>query len=134
MRRSRDEAEEDAYIAYLESKLGYSKGGRGRNQTWVMDLFDLTESVGLADGGGSEEEEGQSPDDSDVEYEEWGGVELESPPLQVASSSTPVTTNASPAKGKYVPPHLRNAPAPVDDQPSEAQLRLRKQLKGLLNR
>ncbi|KAF9490462.1 ARM repeat-containing protein [Pleurotus eryngii] len=137
MRRSRDEAEEDAYIAYLESKLGYRKGGK-RNKLNVGDgldeLFDLAESFGPADGGPCEEEENSGPTDSDGEYEEWGGVESEYPSPQVASSSTPVTTDASPTKGKYIPPHLRNAPAPVEDQPSEAQLRLQKQLKGLLNR
>ncbi|KAF4571584.1 suppressor of glycerol defect [Pleurotus pulmonarius] len=127
MRRNRDEAEEDAYIAYLESKLGYSKGGKKKKSKvgdGLDDLFDLTESFGPVDGGASEEDADRSLTDSDGEYEEWGGVE------QVPSSSTPVATDVSPAKGKYIPPHLRD----VNDQPSEAQLRLRKQLKGLLNR
>ncbi|KAG1841679.1 hypothetical protein DFJ58DRAFT_71359 [Suillus subalutaceus] len=46
--RGREEEEEDAYIAYLESKLGYTGGGSRRkddDMDGLGDLFDFTENI-----------------------------------------------------------------------------------------
>ncbi|KIJ67003.1 hypothetical protein HYDPIDRAFT_26414 [Hydnomerulius pinastri MD-312] len=51
MPRTREEEEEDAYIEYLESKLGYSTGGKRKNgdeEDGLGDLLDFADSLDLA--------------------------------------------------------------------------------------
>ncbi|KAH9903026.1 MIF4G-domain-containing protein [Cubamyces lactineus] len=50
----------------------------------------------------------------------------------ISAVSSPTTTVAN--GSKYVPPHLRRQAAAEEGQTSEAQIKLTKQLKGLLNR
>ncbi|KAG5635726.1 hypothetical protein H0H81_010304 [Sphagnurus paluster] len=139
--------EEDAYIAYLETKLGYAKGGKKKKSTeddGLDDLLDFTESLvnpfPQEDGDekmnyrniedSSDEEEGHKVSAFGSEDEEWGGIEDDSTqkeenlPLE---ETTSVPQSATP----YVPPHLRKK-EPVED--SEEVLKLKRQLKGLLNR
>ncbi|KAG6819525.1 hypothetical protein H0H93_011028 [Arthromyces matolae] len=153
--------EDDANIAYLEDKLGYSKGKRKKhveddgldgNCLYIhvyADLLDFADTlVDLQpqnhDNELEELEEADTSDESvyesdnaneSEEEEEWLGLgedeENESfqAVLDPPQPSSTIEENAS----RYVPPHLRNK-APTDEQPSEAMLRLSRQLKGLLNR
>ncbi|OJT11465.1 Suppressor of glycerol defect protein 1 [Trametes pubescens] len=163
LRDSRDE-EDDAYIAYLEKKLGWTKGGKrttkygkGEEEDGLDDLlkdldtFDATDDI---DGEASEgdDDEGSEDEDEDMgdeeeslqevdkaEDEEWHGFggadddeEDGSKPYEEVTSDAVVP--AAPSGSKYVPPHLRKRAEAESGQPSEAQLKLTKQLKGLLNR
>ncbi|KXN88612.1 Suppressor of glycerol defect protein 1 [Leucoagaricus sp. SymC.cos] len=141
--RSRFEEEEDAYIAYLEKKLGYGVGKQKKSsfeEDGLDDLLDLADSLAFSTsvrGFDYEEEEddydeeesgsdmgfGEEPVEDEAEEmeeeeeeEEWGGI---------AHSSE------SESAARYVPPHLRKK---QEESESEAVLRLKKQLKGLLNR
>ncbi|KAK7050892.1 suppressor of glycerol defect [Paramarasmius palmivorus] len=161
--RTQKEKEEDAYITYLESKLGYgkSKGKKARHDDGLDDLFDFTESINfpsykksqdvptseqgddvtdesdedLSEDGESEEQGDDSAEEHSNE-EEWGGIE-DADGDDVSESAekdeTPTTTLPEPKATKYVPPHLRNKEK-ASDETSEALLKLTKQLKGLLNR
>ncbi|KAH7884460.1 hypothetical protein F5I97DRAFT_2037366 [Phlebopus sp. FC_14] len=75
--RTREEEEEDAYIAYLEAKLGYSQGGKRKKGDDVDGLGDLLDFAGslelgtlVADSGSGSGSQGKDPDnysDSDAE-------------------------------------------------------------------
>ncbi|KAJ8072377.1 suppressor of glycerol defect [Marasmius tenuissimus] len=158
--RTQQEKEEDAYITYLEAKLGYSgKGKKSKLDDGLDDLFDFTtglesstlqaasvdeNSTGTEEEGEEEQdelEEGEGEiegsEDESVEYEEqeeWRGIEEEEAdePEDASSSAEEIPQeNLSQPTTKYVPPHLRNI-NPTGG--SEALLKLTKQLKGLLNR
>ncbi|KAF7312428.1 MIF4G/MA4-domain-containing protein [Mycena indigotica] len=149
--KSQKEKEEDAYIAYLEGKLGYDKKKKGKKEDdGLDDLFDFTESLGILGDDGisdeiSEEEENYieeeveaSQDGNDEDEEEWGGINQEDNDTnedqdddesivdEVESASKPSTSTT------YVPPHLRKQSQNVLE--SEVQLKLTRQLKGQLNR
>ncbi|TFY60458.1 hypothetical protein EVJ58_g5148 [Rhodofomes roseus] len=184
--RSRKDEEEDAYIAYLESKLGYSKGGK-RSQKYgkggedglddlLQDLDSIEASIlpgskssaRALDGDLSDADAFNAEDDSDAEEssdadededadmsgvseagedQEWGGIEgeeeddSESDDEEFTNASLegpspdPAPKSATTPAGRYIPPHLRNRTqgGEVAVQ-SEAQLKLMRQLKGLLNR
>ncbi|KAI0342843.1 hypothetical protein BDW22DRAFT_1357370 [Trametopsis cervina] len=184
--RSEQENHEDAYIAYLESKLGWSKAGartskygkgleddglddllagidsieasvfsrpKSRNDDgYASDGRDLQnvgedEAVGDGDGeeydseGGEEESESGSDESEDEDEEEaasagededaeWSGFGGQVVPEQTSPDSKVVSENTP--GSRYVPPHLRKAAE--ETEPSEAQMKLTRQLKGLLNR
>ncbi|KAF7977509.1 hypothetical protein HWV62_3486 [Athelia sp. TMB] len=128
--RSQKEREEDAYIAYLESKLG-----RGKKTAEDDDGLDVSEKS----GSDSEEEESSEAADE----EEWGGVGLtpegdndsdEAPlllePPEGAINGAPTADHTS----RYVPPHLRNHDSAHNQPDSEELIKLKRQLNGLLNR
>ncbi|KZT73694.1 ARM repeat-containing protein [Daedalea quercina L-15889] len=83
---------------------------------------------------------------SDVDDEEWGGIQDDDDSEHVNDSSeladhvsqgpnpTPIPPSIPIPAGRYVPPHLRNRAQVEDAAQSEAQLKLTRQLKGLLNR
>lgn len=160
--RNREEEEEDAYIAYLESKLGYAGGGSRRkddDMDGLGDLFDFTENImtempnsdlddELEDGDQSTSTEDQS--DGSWEDEEWGGLDELSgndgsdaggsdgsvDDYDMADSETKEIqhSDAQPkAAGRYIPPGLRKQ-ATSDTNETEEQLKLTRQLKGLINR
>ncbi|KAJ6508008.1 hypothetical protein C8R47DRAFT_1036862 [Mycena vitilis] len=149
--RSRKDKEEDAYIAYLESKLGYSKKKNKREDDGLDDLFDLASS--LADSrqlgtelGDSEEEEDSTGDEyvsgseEDAEDgDEWHGIDedmgsdaSEEQAEEISSSTDTAPAAKAQARTAYIPPHLRNRSR--DEADSEAMVKLTRQLKGLLNR
>ena len=96
----------------------------------------------------SDEEESLIGQSGGEDEEEWGGIESqedEESPFPSESPADTVTTPPQPGmspfrvylsqltasgEGVYVPPHLRKA----QNKQSEAQLKLKRQLKGLLNR
>ncbi|KAJ7285115.1 hypothetical protein C8J57DRAFT_1290481 [Mycena rebaudengoi] len=152
--RSQKDKEEDAYMAYLESKLGYTKGGKQtkpREDDGLDDLFDFASSLadsrplhadqdesdleldlelGDEDVGSASEEESEG---SQEEEEEWQGIEEEEEDTisaQDEDEAPPATNEVPKPAAAYVPPHMRNQPR--DD--SELILQLTRQLKGLLNR
>ncbi|KAJ7067055.1 hypothetical protein C8F01DRAFT_657335 [Mycena amicta] len=146
--RSQKEKDEDAYIAYLEGKLGHDKNKKGkREDDGLDDLFDFTASLEILGGkgrldeldvdgseedhlseDGSEEIDGGSDEEEDdgEEDDEWGGIEG-------GSETSPAEEDtAIPNPSAYTPPHLRKRPQ--DEPDSEVQLKLVRQLKGQLNR
>ncbi|PCH42403.1 hypothetical protein WOLCODRAFT_132368 [Wolfiporia cocos MD-104 SS10] len=181
--RSRREEEEDAYIEYLEAKLGWRKGstrttkyGKGEDdglddllrdldsveasssaaisakepseisedEEDISDEFDEEDSV--SEGG-----EDSADEESRESDEEWHGfadsadtASDDYPPptpeekvdTAVAPSTAPSTASSAPSAPatRYVPPHLRNRGAEDKPGDSEAQMKLIRQLKGLLNR
>ncbi|KAF7374789.1 MIF4G/MA4-domain-containing protein [Mycena sanguinolenta] len=149
--RSQKEKEEDAYIAYLEAKLGYGGGKKKKRENdGLDDLFDS-----LANFAGSPSEtDGSEGDDSEVDEddnvhseddslsdadddEEWHGIQPEDIDSDDQDGEANAPTDAvSPAKHEpgtaYVPPHLRKRSQ--DEPVSEAMIKLTRQLKGLLNR
>ncbi|KAJ7158634.1 hypothetical protein C8R46DRAFT_1178090 [Mycena filopes] len=139
--RSQRDKEEDAYIAYLESKLGYGKKKNNREDDGLDDLFDLADSLALPAEDDESEEDSASESDSEGEGEdEWHGIgaddasdsdeEGSSDDGSAAAEDTPA---AKPQPGTaYIPPHLRNRPR--DEADSELIIKLTRQLKGLLNR
>ncbi|KAF9267853.1 hypothetical protein L218DRAFT_955030 [Marasmius fiardii PR-910] len=158
--RTEQEKEEDAYIAYLEAKLGYSGKGKGKKPKYndgLDDLFDfatgleesvLEEAEAELDDESEEDEvderdEDESGDEGYVEedFEEWNGIENNEDEVEESKVVTappeerleaPLESQTSSQKPtKYVPPHLRNTGSTSS---SEALLKLSKQLKGLLNR
>ncbi|OSD06573.1 MIF4G-domain-containing protein [Trametes coccinea BRFM310] len=95
----------------------------------------------------SDEGEESSEAGSDEEDEEWQGldgsgdeqasesVQGDNKPSASESKVDQSSTGAAaPSGSKYVPPHLRKRAEAESAQQSEAQLKLTKQLKGLLNR
>ncbi|KIK94383.1 hypothetical protein PAXRUDRAFT_828062 [Paxillus rubicundulus Ve08.2h10] len=73
--QTREEEEEDAYIAYLETKLGYSNGGKrqkGDAADGLGDLLDFAHSLDLSLFGTSSQADGNSKtgsmDDLDIHY------------------------------------------------------------------
>ncbi|KAF7327646.1 MIF4G/MA4-domain-containing protein [Mycena kentingensis (nom. inval.)] len=146
--RTSKEREEDAYIAYLEGKLGYDKKKRGaREDDGLDELFDFAAELENSGFGGAEDDgmeidaseisdEDEDPSGDDDE-EEWGGIQDEDEPedeeeSEESSSDADAPKPSAPAASAYVPPHLRNR---AQNEPgSEAQLKLTRQLKGQLNR
>ncbi|KAG5646977.1 hypothetical protein DXG03_001700 [Asterophora parasitica] len=146
--------EEDAYISYLEAKLGYAKGGKKKTSAeddGLDDLLDFTDSLGVPNLEEDSDEENmdeelddEEPDDeetfdgevSDEDQEleetgdeEWGGIDEGSEESDEAPELIPVQEGAT----RYIPPHLRNR-EPTDEKNTEVMLKLKRQLKGLLNR
>ncbi|KAI0091308.1 hypothetical protein BDY19DRAFT_991875 [Irpex rosettiformis] len=189
--RSQQEQQEDAYIAYLESKLGWSKSGsrtskygKGLGEDGLDDLLADIDTIETSifssskskkifeeddnllqksesddieqDVSESEDEEGASEgltekelddenDDSqdndgieevseresdEDDGEEWGGIGGNIAIVEDSPTSK-VVADAPGASTHYVPPHLRKA---ADNKQSEAQIKLTRQMKGLLNR
>ncbi|KAF5382190.1 hypothetical protein D9615_004440 [Tricholomella constricta] len=146
---------EDAYIAYLEAKLGYAaKSGKKKKSAeddGLDDLLDFTES--LVDPSLQPEEEDEEMDDEEMDEEEmegvkssnkyeesdsndegdgeWEGIDEASEENEEESASEQPSAHQSATR--YVPPHMRNR-EPTDEKSSEAMLKLSRQLKGLLNR
>ncbi|KAJ4494884.1 hypothetical protein C8J55DRAFT_466030 [Lentinula edodes] len=89
--RTQQEKKEDAYIAYLEAKLGYSKGKKAKRlDDGLDDLFDFADSLEYPFINGQDElpyradesepeenSEDESEDDEGVENEDLGGEEEE---------------------------------------------------------
>lgn len=179
MVHTREEEKEDKYIAYLESKLGWRKGGRRTNNygkggddgldDLLQDLESMEKSVfshskavshlesdpedisETASGGNDAvDREGLSAEQSD-EDEGWDGIgdsagDLPLPDEQndsvldeveqsITTSALQTSTPSADAtsESRYVPPHLRNREASAHGD-TEAQFKLTRQLKGLLNR
>ncbi|KAJ7030363.1 hypothetical protein C8F04DRAFT_731475 [Mycena alexandri] len=145
--RSQRDMEEDAYIAYLESKLGYGKKNNNREDDGLDDLFELADSLALPTGGdesesgedSAAEESDPEGDSEEQEGDEWHGIDaddtIDSEEGQSDDEATPAedTSAAKPQPGTaYIPPHLRNRPR--DEADSELIIKLTRQLKGLLNR
>ncbi|KAJ7773440.1 hypothetical protein B0H16DRAFT_1660470 [Mycena metata] len=144
--RSQRDKEEDAYIAYLESKLGYGKKKNNREDDGLDDLFELADSLALPSGGGDSESEEDSAaeesepesDSEDEEGDEWHGIDADAMNSEEGQSEDEATAAEDPSTAKpqpgtaYVPPHLRNRPR--DEADSELIIKLTRQLKGLLNR
>ncbi|CCM01388.1 uncharacterized protein FIBRA_03439 [Fibroporia radiculosa] len=172
--RSRQDEEEDAYIAYLESKLGWKKGGKrttkygkGGNDgldDLLNDLDNMERSVfsqpevilnttvesneSVSDteqvASGEEEDKG-SPLDGGSSSDEEESVDAErglgyaerlddGSDDDKSSSSVPATSTPAAAGSRYIPPHLRKVAQVEDEGQSEEQVKLSRQLKGLLNR
>ncbi|KAJ7455339.1 hypothetical protein B0H11DRAFT_252563 [Mycena galericulata] len=144
--RSQKDKEEDAYIAYLESKLGYKKEKNKREDDGLDDLFDLASSLAdsrpppaPSDESESDEEASVSDEDSRSadEEEEWGGIgELDLDKQDEAKEGAEPVDDGPVLKPQggtaYIPPHLRNRPR--DDADAELIVKLNRQIKGLLNR
>ncbi|KAH8829344.1 hypothetical protein DL96DRAFT_1708486 [Flagelloscypha sp. PMI_526] len=141
--RSVPEDQDDTYIRYLEEKLGYTTKGRGNGDDGLDDLLDFADTIGkatdiLEDASHSEKdndlEEEPSTSETSEEWEdeeEWRGISQESSALRHEQTSNEgsgsSTESGSPKGTKYVPPHLRSKQDEVD-------IKLSRQLKGLLNR
>ncbi|KAH9917843.1 uncharacterized protein B0H18DRAFT_687168 [Fomitopsis serialis] len=108
-----------------------------------IDAKSGTEDESPAD----KEEDLETSDASDPnEDEEWGGIQEDDSSdsadddlkyvvsREHPSPASVQTSVAATPSGRYVPPHLRNRTKDEDAAPSEAQLKLTRQLKGLLNR
>ncbi|KAI0926110.1 hypothetical protein AcV5_008659 [Taiwanofungus camphoratus] len=174
--RSREEEEEETYIAYLESKLGWRKGSKrtakyGKGDDGLDDLLKDLDAIDDAmlsrpkadsdedideefeEQERSDEEEGdraRTSEEEDVqavsadEDDEWHGFkdtrESDADPAQadarqMTSTEPPSVPDPPVAGSRYVPPHMRNrAQGSGETQDSEAQIKLTRQLKGLLNR
>nr|QDK64589.1 putative Sgd1p [Ganoderma lucidum] len=191
--RTPQEEEEDAYISYLERKLGWVKGGkrttrygRGEDKDGLDDLLsgldelesslptfedvqdpesdqsdDFGDDESLVEGYDSDEDvdiamENDDDDEADddeenqeveeLEGEEWRGFGNGSTGEEVEESGDESAIGEDDNQGgtktsqrmlsgsKYVPPHLRKSAEAVNVTVSEAQLKLTRQLKGLLNR
>ncbi|KAF9451893.1 hypothetical protein P691DRAFT_772745 [Macrolepiota fuliginosa MF-IS2] len=167
--RNRVEEEEDAYITYLEKRLGYSSGKKKKSsleEDGLDDLLDWANSLdfpamtdAISSEGDVDEDDDRSEaslgedtsggsDDGEFEgyedEEEWSGIassDTESAVEETIDEGTDRTQDkmdlqpeelplGTPAT-RYIPPHLRKKES---DQESEFVARLKKQLKGLLNR
>ncbi|KAG1835070.1 hypothetical protein EV424DRAFT_1358792 [Suillus variegatus] len=160
--RSREEEEEDAYIAYLESKLGYAGGDSRRkddDMDGLGDLFDFTEKImtempdsDLDDEVDDEDQSTSAEDQSDGSWEdeEWGGLDelskndgteagenddsVDDDDHEVTETKEGEPSDIQPkVAGRYIPPGLRKQ-ANSDLNETEEQLKLTRQLKGLINR
>ncbi|KAG6896315.1 hypothetical protein C0992_009105 [Termitomyces sp. T32_za158] len=138
--------EDDAYITYLEGKLGYTKGTK-RKKPAEDDGLDGKPCVDEDQGTDMDYElddvtvhedfdsQSSSSDDSKYDEDEWSGLfdpEGEEEEKEVIISPEPsprVQENVT----HYVPPHLRNKEN-ANEKSSESMTRLSRQLKGLLNR
>ncbi|KAF7970077.1 hypothetical protein HWV62_25056 [Athelia sp. TMB] len=145
--RSQKEREEDAYIAYLESKLGRGKK-TAEDDDGLDDLLDFTSSIlpsrptdTASEKSGSDSEGEESSVAADEE--EWGGVGLtlegdndsdEAPLLLEPSGEAVDGAPTADHTSRYVPPHLRNRDSTNDQPDSEELIKLKRQLNGLLNR
>ncbi|KAI0694615.1 hypothetical protein BC835DRAFT_1415230 [Cytidiella melzeri] len=190
--QSQQEQQEDAYIRYLESKLGWAKGGartskygKGIEDDGLDDLLADIDSIetsifstskptirleeddelqkksgteGEHSAGGEEEEEEEekeyaesenekdadeqeeeeiaedSDDDhaGDSDEDEWGGIGENSTAAVEKEPPESETSTKAPLSGvAYVPPHMRKS---ANETQSESQIKLTRQLKGLLNR
>ncbi|KAJ7475957.1 hypothetical protein FB451DRAFT_1034114 [Mycena latifolia] len=146
--RSQKDKEEDAYMAYLESKLGYTKKKSLREDDGLDVRCTLlwygADELQPAEPDESESDEESDEDDSisgdeGEDEDEWNGIEdvdsmergEEDKGAQSPVHNEPLA--AKPQAGTaYVPPHLRNKPR--DEADSELLVKLTRQLKGLLNR
>ncbi|ESK94709.1 mif4g ma4 domain-containing protein [Moniliophthora roreri MCA 2997] len=162
--RIQKEEEEDAYIAYLEGKLGYGKkkGKQPRYNDGLDDLFDFTESINLPsynepedvslnktedesidESGDLSEDDGEEVRETEVEgsseeYDEegeWKGIEY----VDEDDKDEPLTDHPLSAQPSAQPatkyiPPHLRNAIKASDGTSEALLKLTKQLKGLLNR
>lgn len=156
--RNREEEEEDAYIAYLESKLGYAGGGSRRkddDMDGLGDLFDFTENImtempdSVLDDEVEDEDQSTSTEDQNDgswEDEEWGGLDelsgndgsdaggSDDSVDEMTETKESQHSDAQPkAVGRYIPPGLRKQ-ATSNTNETEEQLKLTRQLKGLINR
>ncbi|KAG7451246.1 uncharacterized protein BT62DRAFT_926904 [Guyanagaster necrorhizus] len=158
--RTSKEMEEDRYIVYLESKLG-SKGKRESGEDDGLDeLLDFTSSIGLNVPDELEDETDVNPESNDSEkdaqeedlelkssdysdesagalgdvaedddeYEEWHGINSSSSDSRKDRGQT----SEVPTVSHYIPPHLRHDQTFEND--SEEVIKLKRNLKGLLNR
>ncbi|KAH0585267.1 hypothetical protein H2248_008510 [Termitomyces sp. 'cryptogamus'] len=151
--------DDDAYIAYLEAKLGYAKGVKRKKlveDDGLDDLLDFADTLvdprdepsihlnnvdddvddELSDELGDmvdEDLESQRSGSDDLEYDddEWDGLDCAGGGEVSNVPEPPLTVQENTTR--YVPPHLRNKQN-ATDKPSESMIRLSKQLKGLLNR
>ncbi|KAG5339817.1 hypothetical protein C0989_003498 [Termitomyces sp. Mn162] len=148
--------DDDAYIAYLEAKLGYAKGVKRKKPVEDDDLLDFADTLvdprdepgvdlnnvdddvddEFSDGLGDmvdEDLESQRSGSDDLEYDddEWDGLDCAGGGEVSNVPEPPLTVQENTTR--YVPPHLRNKQN-ATDKPSESMIRLSKQLKGLLNR
>ncbi|KAJ7126872.1 hypothetical protein C8R44DRAFT_779779 [Mycena epipterygia] len=141
--RSQKDKEEDAYIAYLESKLGYGNKKKQREDDGLDDLFDLTSSLLDSRPIATEREDSELDDESDsiseedegsADEDEWHGIEdVDSDSNEQGQQDEATESASKPQAGTaYIPPHLRNRPR--DEADSELMIKLTRQLKGLLNR
>ncbi|KAF8656241.1 hypothetical protein AX16_002677 [Volvariella volvacea WC 439] len=136
--RTAADIQEDAYIAYLEKKLGYGGGKAKPMGDGLDDLFDFATSLdGLIDNEMEvTEDDEQEVDEDDQEHEEWGGIPSDSGAHEAEEAETieepsPPAQPKVPAATTYVPPHLRVQEQVVQ---SEEVVKLTRQLKGLINR
>ncbi|RDB25941.1 Suppressor of glycerol defect protein 1 [Hypsizygus marmoreus] len=158
---TRREEEEDSYIAYLESKLGYAKDRKKQKKTeddGLDDLLDWATSFGAKDrldeemedidGASDDESYDENPEDGkssgdderlednrsseSLSDEEWQGIGGGGEEQSPTDEPHASTRNAETGT-RYVPPHLRNA-LRDNAKDSEVMVKLSKQLKGLLNR
>ncbi|OSX58848.1 hypothetical protein POSPLADRAFT_1173112 [Postia placenta MAD-698-R-SB12] len=147
MVHTREEEKEDKYIAYLESKLGWRKGGRRTNnygkggddglddllqdlESMEKSVFSHSKDISETASGGNDavDREGLSAEQSD-EDEGWDGIGDSAGDLPLPDEQNDSVLDES----RYVPPHLRNREASAHGD-TEAQFKLTRQLKGLLNR
>ncbi|KAG2146159.1 uncharacterized protein EDB93DRAFT_1086687 [Suillus bovinus] len=162
--RSREEEEEDAYIAYLESKLGYAGGGSRRKdddmdglgdtsksalQLRVVSCFQSTQDSDLDDEMEDEDQSTSAKDQSDESWEDeaWGGLDelskndgskagenddsVDDDDHEVTETEEGEPSDSQPkVTGRYIPPGLRKQ----SNSETEEQLKLTRQLKGLINR
>lgn len=133
--RSKQEREDDAYIAYLEGKLAKGKESV-EDHDGLHDLLNFTSLIIPALQQEASEETGdENISDDEIYADVWGGIggsvvetdDEEVPILLPASSEAPVSGS------RYVPPHLRNR-SEGNEEDSELKVKLTRQLKGLLNR
>ncbi|KAJ3793002.1 hypothetical protein GGU11DRAFT_818847 [Lentinula aff. detonsa] len=154
--RTQQERNEDAYIVYLEAKLGHSKGRKPKRfDDGLDDLFDFTDSLeqpSFIDEDNEHEDDSQYEDEDlehessaeevEIEEEEWHGIGEPDPSSEyLEKGTTSVTEISNPpyASGltcrssatRYVPPQLR---AKAESKDLEDQVKLRRQIKGFLNR
>ncbi|EKM78096.1 hypothetical protein AGABI1DRAFT_121724 [Agaricus bisporus var. burnettii JB137-S8] len=146
--RSQAEEREDVYISLLEKKLGYTRTSRKKKNILendgLDDLLDWAYSLNFPTTTGDAEEEDEdgdvseddvnednssqdSEDSEEGEEEEWTGI------LSSHDTGSDKAEGEADAQAitRYIPPHLRKS---QNEQDSEAITRLKKQLKGLLNR
>ncbi|KAF9050784.1 hypothetical protein BDZ89DRAFT_977686 [Hymenopellis radicata] len=143
------ETDDDRYIAYLESKLGYGKGKKiADDEDGLGDLLEFTSTIGVPtmediDAENLDESEEEDEDEDELELEdfytsseeedaedEWTGIPTNDN-SESDSENVETSEDASAKTTTYVPPHLRNKDTTED---SEEQVKLRRNLKGLLNR
>ncbi|KAG6856902.1 hypothetical protein H0H87_012483 [Tephrocybe sp. NHM501043] len=152
--------EEDAYISYLEAKLGYTKGEKRKKPSdddGLDDLLDFADTLVDPLAGGGDDEEIGDEDDNDLneeeedlesqpsgsesgsegyEDDEWRGLDDDADGNEEeedVASDAPELLPPQETATRYFPPHLRNKEL-ANEKPSESMLRLSRQLKGLLNR
>ncbi|KAJ3993173.1 hypothetical protein F5050DRAFT_1810751 [Lentinula boryana] len=165
--RTQQERNEDAYIVYLEAKLGRSKGRKPKRfDDGLDDLFDFTDSLEQPsnrddkfkyrvdedeidfkfidedneheDDSQYEDEDlehGSSVEEVEIEEEEWHGIgEPDPSPEHLEEGTNSVTEILNPpyaSATRYIPPQLR---AKAETKDLEDQIKLRRQIKGFLNR